>query len=142
MLKYLNRQRTLKRTDRQNSQSTKSGNIYKAHKTKRNTRTTKHRIQTKLARCQVRHICKAHKANLVKEPALFLPFRDTPCFGGHRHSIHFTKTKGKHILGLPQVWLSPVALMFKSSTIRFALRSKATISIPLHPANASLPLMH
>lgn len=27
------------------------------------------------------------KANLAKEPALFLPFRDTPNFGGHRFQL-------------------------------------------------------
>ena len=54
---------------------------------------------------QVRHICKALKASTqkpipiaigTKEPALFQRFRDTPYFGGHRHSVQITKTKGEH----------------------------------------------
>jgi hypothetical protein len=39
------------------------------------------------------------EANLAKEPALFPRFRDTPYFGGHRHSIQVTKTKGEHTTG-------------------------------------------
>ena len=48
--------------------------------------------QAHLQGAQSRHT----KANLAKEPALFLRFRDTPCHGGHRHSIQVTKTKGEH----------------------------------------------
>ena len=39
------------------------------------------------------------KANLAKEPALFLRFRDTPYLGRHILSIQSTKTKGEHITG-------------------------------------------
>ncbi len=39
------------------------------------------------------------KANLAKEPALFLRFRDTLRHAGHSHSIQVTKTKGEHITG-------------------------------------------
>ena len=39
------------------------------------------------------------KANLAKEPALFLRFRDTLHHGGHKLSIQVTKTKGEHITG-------------------------------------------
>ncbi len=61
-------------------------------------------IGTRQRTHQVRHICKAHKAdtqkaNLAKEPALFLRFRDTPHHGGHILSIQVTKTKGEHITG-------------------------------------------
>ena len=57
---------------------------------------------------QVRHICKAHKADTqkptpkafgTKEPALFQRFRDTLRQGRHRLSIQVTKTKGEHITG-------------------------------------------
>ena len=51
--------------------------------------------QAHLQGTQSRHT----KANLAKEPALFLRFRDTPCHGGHRLSIQVTKTKGEHITG-------------------------------------------
>ncbi len=39
------------------------------------------------------------KANLAKEPALFLRFRDTPCFVGHILSTQVTMTKGEHTTG-------------------------------------------
>jgi hypothetical protein len=32
----------------------------------------------------------------TKEPSLFLRFRETPYYGGHRLSIQVTKTKGEH----------------------------------------------
>ena len=55
------------------------------------------------------------KANLAKEPALFLRFRDTPCHGGHRHSIQVTKTKGEHITwGLLLCWLTNIFSSFYS----------------------------
>ncbi len=38
-------------------------------------------------------------ANLAKEPALFLRFRDTLCHGGHIPLIQSTKTKGEHTTG-------------------------------------------
>jgi len=49
--------------------------------------------QAHLQGTQSRHT----KANLAKEPALFLRFRDTLCHGGHIPSIQVTKTKGEHI---------------------------------------------
>jgi len=53
-----------------------------------------------------RHTKPTHKPNLAKEPALFLRFRDTLCFGGHILSIQVTKTKGEHITGsLLLCWL-------------------------------------
>src|SRR5690606_38337964 len=39
------------------------------------------------------------KANLAKEPALFLRFRDTPYFVGRIHQVQITKTKGEHTTG-------------------------------------------
>lgn len=46
-----------------------------------------------------RHICKEHKANVAKEPALFQRFQDTLRFGGHLPSIQLTKTKDDHTTG-------------------------------------------
>jgi hypothetical protein len=55
------------------------------------------------------------KANLAKEPALFLRFRDTPCHGGHRLSIQITKTKGEHTTsGLLLCWLTNKSSSFCS----------------------------
>lgn len=51
--------------------------------------------QAHLHGAQSRHT----KANLAKEPALFLRFRDTLRHGGHILSIQITKTKGEHITG-------------------------------------------
>ena len=61
--------------------------------------------QAHLQGTQSRHT----KANLAKEPALCQRFRDTPCHGGHRHSIQVTKTKGEHITGsLLLCWLTKI----------------------------------
>ena len=51
--------------------------------------------QAHLQGTQSRHT----KANLAKEPALFLRIRDTLRHGGYILSIQVTKTKGEHITG-------------------------------------------
>jgi hypothetical protein len=48
--------------------------------------------QAHLQGTQSRHT----KANLAKEPALFLRFRNLLHLIGHRYSIQVTKTKGEH----------------------------------------------
>ena len=45
---------------------------------------------------QSRHTKANPDNNRDKEPALFQRFRDTLYFGGHRHSVQVTKTKGEH----------------------------------------------
>ena len=56
--------------------------------------------QAHLQGTQSRHT----KANLAKEPALFLRFRDTLRFGGNIHSLRHTKTKGEHTTGGLAIW--------------------------------------
>jgi hypothetical protein len=48
--------------------------------------------QAHLQGTQSRHT----EANLAKEPALFLRFRDTPYLVGNKLSVRHTKTKGEH----------------------------------------------
>src|SRR5438552_6990971 len=68
------------------------------------------------------------KANLAKEPALFLRFQDTHYFAGHILSVQSIKTKGEHTTGvLPKCRL--MEAVFQLFVFQFSFISSLTLVI-------------